>query len=129
MPLLYLFTNWQKSFDAFALDQWASGSLDTAAVQLAKHFGAIVTGVCSAQNIEMVKSLGADEVIDYVTVDFTQNGQTYDIIYDAVGKSSFSKCKKSLTAKGTYISPRLGLPLLLQMINYHYREIQIKNLQ
>lgn len=94
----------------------ASGSLGTAAVQLAKHFGAIVTGVCSARNIEMVKSLGADEVIDYTAVDFTQNGQTYDIIYDTVGKSSFSDCKKSLTPKGAYISPVLDASLLLQML-------------
>lgn len=94
----------------------ASGSLGTAAVQLAKHFGAIVTGVCSARNIEMVKSLGADEVIDYATVDFTKNGLTYDVIYDTVGKSSFSQCKKSLTPKGAYISPVLGFPLLFQMI-------------
>lgn len=94
----------------------ASGSLGTAAVQLAKHFGAIVTGVCSARNIDLVKSLGADEVIDYATTDFTENGQTYDVIYDTVGKRSFSKCKKSLTAKGAYISPVLGIPLLLQMI-------------
>lgn len=94
----------------------ASGSLGTAAVQLAKHFGAIVTGVCSARNIEMVKSLGADEVIDYTAVDFTQNGQTYDIIYDTVGKSSFSDCKKSLTPKGAYISPVLDVSLFLQML-------------
>lgn len=94
----------------------ASGSLGTAAVQLAKHFGAIVTGVCSARNIEMVKSLGADEVIDYAKMDFTKNGLTYDVIYDTVGKSSFSQCKKSLTPKGVYISPVLGLSLLFQMI-------------
>lgn len=94
----------------------ASGSLGTAAVQLAKHFGATVTGVCSTRNIEMVKSLGADEVIDYTAVDFTKNGQTYDIIYDTVGKSSFSDCKKSLAPKGVYISPVLGVSLLFQML-------------
>jgi len=94
----------------------ASGSLGTAAVQIAKHLGAEVTGVCSTKNIEMVKSLGADEVIDYTRKDFTNNENTYDFIYDTVGKSSFSKCKKSLKEKGAYISPVLGINLLLQML-------------
>ncbi|MFT5983887.1 MAG: NADPH:quinone reductase-like Zn-dependent oxidoreductase, partial [Ulvibacter sp.] len=94
----------------------ASGSLGTAAIQLAKHFGADVTGVCSTKNLEMVKSLGADLVIDYTTTDFTKNGQTYDVIYDTVGKSSFSSCKHSLTQKGIYMSPVLGFPLLFQMM-------------
>ncbi|MFK8005839.1 MAG: NAD(P)-dependent alcohol dehydrogenase [Saprospiraceae bacterium] len=94
----------------------ASGSLGTAAVQIAKHLGARVTGVCSTQNIELVKSLGADHVIDYKKEDFTKNGKTYDIIYDTVGKSSFSKCKKSLKKDGAYISPVLGMTLLLQVI-------------
>ncbi|GJM34903.1 MAG: alcohol dehydrogenase [Saprospiraceae bacterium] len=94
----------------------ASGSLGTAAVQLAKHFGAEVTGVCSTTNLELVKSLGADKVIDYTQVDFTQNGQTYDIIYDTVGKHSFSHCKTSLTQQGIYLSPVLGFSLLFQMI-------------
>ena len=93
----------------------ASGGLGTAAVQLAKHFGAIVTGVCSSVNIEMVKSLGADEVIDYTVTDFTKTGETYDIIFDTVGKLSFSACKGSLTKSGVYISPVLGLSLLFQM--------------
>ena len=91
----------------------ASGSLGTAAVQLAKHFGAEVTGVCSTSNIAMVKSLGADNVIDYTKLDFTKTGQTYDIIYDTVGKRTFSDCKKALTENGAYISPVLGLPLLI----------------
>lgn len=94
----------------------ASGSLGTAAIQLAKHFGAEVTGVCSTINVELVKSLGADQVIDYTKEDFTQNGQTYDIIYDAVGKSSFSKCKKSLGPNGMYTSPVLGFSLLFDVI-------------
>lgn len=94
----------------------ASGSLGTAAVQLAKYFGAEVTGVCSTANVAMVSSLGADQVIDYTTTDFTKTGQTFDIIYDTVGKLSFSQCKKSLTPTGAYLSPVLKLPLLFQMM-------------
>jgi NADPH:quinone reductase-like Zn-dependent oxidoreductase len=94
----------------------ASGSLGSAAVQIAHYFGAEVTGVCSTANLEMVKSLGADKVIDYTKEDFTKTGQTYDIIYDTVGKSSFSRCKGSLRENGVYLSPVLSLPLLFQMI-------------
>lgn len=90
----------------------ASGALGTAAVQLAKHLGARVTGVCSGANTVLVKSLGADEVIDYRQVDFRDNGKAYDIIYDTVGKSSFSQAKNSLKKTGIYLSPVLGLPLL-----------------
>jgi NADPH:quinone reductase-like Zn-dependent oxidoreductase len=94
----------------------ASGSIGTAAVQLAKHFGAHVTGVCSTANVEMVKSLGADQVIDYTQEDFTETGQTYDIIFDTVGKSSYGRCKGALTENGVYLNPVLGLPLLFQML-------------
>ena len=94
----------------------ASGSLGTAAVQIASHLGADVTGVCSSVNIEMVKSLGANQVIDYTKDDFTKGGKSYDIIYDAVGKSSFCKSKNSLTTNGIFLSPVLSLPLLLQML-------------
>lgn len=94
----------------------ASGSLGTAAVQLAKYFEAEVTGVCSANNVELVKSLGADHVIDYTKQDFTKSLGQFDIIYDTVGKSSFSKAKKALTSNGVYISPVLSVSLLFQMM-------------
>jgi NADPH:quinone reductase-like Zn-dependent oxidoreductase len=100
----------------------ACGSVGTAAVQLAHYFGAEVTGVCGPANLELVKSLGADKVIDYTKEDFTQSGQSYDIIfdavsvYDAVSKRSFSCCKGSLRQKGVYLSFVFGLPILLQML-------------
>jgi NADPH:quinone reductase-like Zn-dependent oxidoreductase len=94
----------------------ASGALGTAAVQLAKHFGAEVTGVCSTTNLELVKSLGADNVIDYTQEDFTKSSQTYDVIFDAIGKSSFSRCKGSLKQKGIYLFSNISLAILLQML-------------
>ena len=82
----------------------ASGSVGAAAVQLAKYYGAKVTGVCSTTNLEWVKNLGADQVIDYTRENFTQNGKTYDIIFDTVGKCSFSQCKDSLTDEGIFLA-------------------------
>lgn len=90
----------------------ASGSLGSAAVQLAKLLGAKVTAVCSASNIDLVKSLGADNVLDYNKIDFTKANDFYDIIYDAVGKTSYNKCKKVLCFNGIYMSPVLSGSLL-----------------
>ena len=86
----------------------ASGAIGSAAVQLVKYFGATVTAVCNTQNVEVVRSLGADQVIDYLTQDFTKTNQKFDFIFDAVGKSSFGQCKPLLRNKGIYISTELG---------------------
>ncbi len=94
----------------------ASGSLGTAAVQLARYYGAEVTGICSTKNIELVKSLGADHVIDYTKEDYTLRKDKYDIIYDTVGLLSFSKSKKVLTENGLFVSPVLKMPILFQML-------------
>jgi len=86
----------------------ATGAIGSAAVQLLKAFGADVTAVCNSKNLELVKSLGADRVIDYEKEDFTQQKQKYDFVFDTVGKSSFGKCKPLLNAGGVYISSELG---------------------
>jgi NADPH:quinone reductase-like Zn-dependent oxidoreductase len=94
----------------------ASGSIGTAGVQLAKSMGAHVTAVCNTKNLDLVRSLGADEVVDYLQEDFTKNGVTYDVVFDAVGKHSFRRCRRSLKPGGLYVETDLGfmwhVPLL-----------------
>lgn len=92
----------------------ASGSIGTFAVQLAKYYGAEVTGVCSTKNMALVTSLGADKVVDYTKEDFAKNGEKYDIIFDTVGKSSFAHCRNALKKEGKYVSTVMTLKLVLQ---------------
>jgi NADPH:quinone reductase-like Zn-dependent oxidoreductase len=100
----------------------ASGSIGTAAVQLAKHFEADVTAVCDTKNVELVRSLGADEVVDYLREDFTKNGKTYDVVFDSVGKHSFRRCRRSLAPGGAYITADLGfmwhVPILMLLTRW-----------
>ena len=119
----------------------ASGSIGTAATQLARHFGAHVTAVCSTKNLALLASLGADEVIDYTVEDFTTNGQTYDVIFDSVGTHSFRRSRRSLRRGGTFIETDLGflwhVPLLHLATRWvgskrvklgmgHYRKPQVR---
>lgn len=94
----------------------ASGSIGTAAVQLARHFGAEVTGVCGTANTELVRSLGAHEVIDYSMEDFVLRGRTYDVVFDAVGKSSFARCRGALKPGGIYLTTVPSLGILTQTL-------------
>ncbi|MCB0154664.1 MAG: NAD(P)-dependent alcohol dehydrogenase [Anaerolineae bacterium] len=94
----------------------ASGNIGTSATQLAKYFGAEVTAVCSTANVDLVKSLGADVVIDYKKEDFTKGSQTYDVIFDTVGKSSFSRCKRVLKPGGIYLTTVITPAILPQML-------------
>jgi NADPH:quinone reductase-like Zn-dependent oxidoreductase len=99
----------------------ASGGIGSYAVQLAKHYGAEVTGVCSTPSVDLVKMLGAEHVIDYTKEDFTQNGKTYDVIFDVLGKSSFSRSKNSLTENGIYLLASFKTPQLWQMLTTSLR--------
>jgi NADPH:quinone reductase-like Zn-dependent oxidoreductase len=92
----------------------ASGGVGTLAVPIAKSFGAEVTGVCSTRNLELVRSIGADHVIDYTKEDFTQNEGAYDLIFDAVAKRSFSDCKRALKPAGIYVTTAFSPALFLQ---------------
>jgi NADPH:quinone reductase-like Zn-dependent oxidoreductase len=95
----------------------ASGGIGSAAVQIAKHhFKAEVTGVCGSPRLEFVKALGADKVIDYTKEDFTSNGDTYDLVFDILGRSSFSQCKGSLKPNGRYLLASFKMRQLLQML-------------
>jgi NADPH:quinone reductase-like Zn-dependent oxidoreductase len=100
----------------------ASGSVGTAAVQLAKHFGAHVTAVCNTKNLELVRSLGADEVVDYTQEDFTRSGREYDVIFDAVGKHSFRRSRRALKPGGVFLETDLGFmwhaPLLVVLTKW-----------
>lgn len=104
----------------------ASGSLGVAAVQIAKYMGAEVTGVCSGANVELVRSLGADHVIDYTKEDFTQSSVRYDVVYDTVGKSCFKKARKVLTERGLYLSPVLNANIILPMLMNPIRKQKAK---
>jgi NADPH:quinone reductase-like Zn-dependent oxidoreductase len=94
----------------------ASGGIGSAALQLAKHYGAIVTGVCGKLRMDSVRMLGADKVIDYTQEDFTKNGEKYDLIFDILGRSSFKNCKDSLTPNGRYLLASFKTKQLFQML-------------
>ena len=94
----------------------ASGSVGSAGVQLAKHFGATVTAVCSGANVEMVRLLGADEVIDYTKEDFTKKGGTYDLIFDIVGATTFDRCRHSLKPRGVFLQNIMGMTDIVQIL-------------
>jgi NADPH:quinone reductase-like Zn-dependent oxidoreductase len=94
----------------------ASGSIGSAGVQLAKHFGATVTAVCSSANIEMVKSLGADKMIDYTKEDFIANGQAYDLIFDIVGATTFGRCQRSLRPHGVFLQNIMGVTDIVRIL-------------
>jgi 2-desacetyl-2-hydroxyethyl bacteriochlorophyllide A dehydrogenase len=104
----------------------ASGAIGTAAVQLAKFLGADVTAVCSTKNVDLVASLGADEVIDYTKEDFTKNGKTYDVIFDAVGKHSFKRSKDSLNKGGQYLATDGFRNLALAMWTSRFGDKKVK---
>lgn len=107
----------------------ATGAIGSAAVQLLKHHGATVTGVCDTAHLELVKGLGADRVVDYTAGDFTRDEQSYDAVFDAVGKSTFGRCRRLLKPGGVYVSsdpgPR-GQNLLLPLVTFLFRGRKVK---
>jgi NADPH:quinone reductase-like Zn-dependent oxidoreductase len=117
MTALYILKKGNIQSRQKVLINGASGSVGTYAVQLARYLEAEVTGVCSTKNIEMVKSLGADKVIDYTQEDFTKNGQTYDVIFDAVGKTMESQCKNSLKENGIFLTVQSTTHETMENIN------------
>ena len=104
----------------------AAGAIGSAAVQLAKYFGADVTAVCSTKNLELVRTLGADRVIDRSREDFTTNGQTYDVIFDAVGKHSFARCRGSLAPGGSYLATDGFRNLLLALWTARFGDKKVR---
>jgi NADPH:quinone reductase-like Zn-dependent oxidoreductase len=118
MTALHILRKGNIQNDQKVLIYGASGSVGTYAVQLAKNFGAKVTGVCSKSNLEMVSSLGADDVIDYTENDFAESGQLYDVIFDAVGKITRARSKGSLKEKGIYLSVNSPTSEKTEYLNY-----------
>jgi NADPH:quinone reductase-like Zn-dependent oxidoreductase len=116
LTALSLLSNVEIGPGAKVLIVGASGGIGTGAVQLAKHYGAQVTGVCGTPRLEYVKALGADAVIDYSQEDFTANGERYDLIFDVMRKSSFARCKGSLAPRGRYLLASFKTKQLLQML-------------
>jgi NADPH:quinone reductase-like Zn-dependent oxidoreductase len=107
----------------------ASGSVGTYAVQLARYFGAEVTGVCGATNVDLVRSLGADKVVDYTKEDFTQAGERYHVIFDAVGKSSAWRSRRSLTKNGVFLSVVSSAAVLADDLDFLKRLIEAGKLK
>ncbi len=118
MAALYILRKAAVQSGQSVLIHGASGSVGSYAVQLARHFGAQVSGVCSTRNVDLVRSLGADKVVDYTIEDFTKNGEIYDVIFDAAGKISAAECKGSLKKEGIFLSVRSSTSERVEDLNY-----------